>query len=72
MLLILNLSKQHYPVINRRFLEFKSYLMQTNQNSKVLFIEEENNNVEYPLNNQLQRKTDILQRINVFLNTRIE
>lgn len=46
--------------------------MQTNQNSKVLFIEEENNNVEYPLNNQLQRKTDILQRINVFLNTRIE
>jgi hypothetical protein len=46
--------------------------MQTNQNSKVLFIEEEINNVEYPLNNQLQRKDDILQRINVFLNTRIE
>jgi hypothetical protein len=46
--------------------------MQTNKNSKPLLIEEEINKVEYPLNNQLQRKTDILQRINVFLNTRIE
>ena len=43
--------------------------MQTNQNSKVLFIEEEINKVEYPLNNQLQRKATILQRINIFLNS---
>jgi len=43
--------------------------MQTNQNSKVLFIEEEINKVEYPLNNQLQRKAAILQRINIFLNS---
>lgn len=46
--------------------------MQTNQNSKVLFIEVENNKVEYPLNDQLQRKDVILQRINIFLNYRIE
>jgi len=46
--------------------------MQTNQNSKPLLIEVENNKVEYPLNDQLQRKVSILQRINVFLNYRIE
>jgi hypothetical protein len=46
--------------------------MQTNQNSKPLLIEEEINKVEYPLNNQLQRKTAILQRIKTFLNSRIE
>ena len=43
--------------------------MQTNQNSKTLFVEEEINNVEYPLNNQLQRKAAILQRIKTFLNS---
>lgn len=43
--------------------------MQTNQNSKPLLIEEENNKVVYPLNNQLQRKAAILQRINIFLNS---
>ena len=43
--------------------------MQINQNSKVLFIEEEINKVEYPLNNQLQRKAAILQRIKTFLNS---
>jgi len=43
--------------------------MQTNQNSKVLFIEEEINKVEYPLNEQLQRKAAILQRIKTFLNS---
>ena len=42
--------------------------MQTNQNSKQLFVEEEINKVKYPLNDQLQRKATILQRINVFLN----
>lgn len=46
--------------------------MQTNQNSKPLLIEVENNKVEYPLNDQLQRKVAILQRINVFLNPPIE
>jgi len=43
--------------------------MQINQNSKTLFVEEEINNVEYPLNNQLQRKAAILQRIKTFLNS---
>ena len=46
--------------------------MQTNQNTKVLFVEEEINKVEYPLNDQLQRKVAILQRINTFLNSSIE
>ena len=46
--------------------------MQTNQNTKVLFVEEEINKVEYPLSDQLQRKAAILQRINVFLNPPIE
>ena len=43
--------------------------MQTNQNSKPLLIEEENNKVVYPLNNQLQRKAAILKRIKTFLNS---
>ena len=43
--------------------------MQTNQNSKAIFIEEEINKVEYPLNNQLQRKAAILKRIKTFLNS---
>ena len=43
--------------------------MQTNQNTKVLFVEEKINKVEYPLNDQLQRKVAILQRINTFLNS---
>lgn len=43
--------------------------MQTNQNSKEIFIEEEINKVKYPLNNQLQRKAAILQRIKTFLNS---
>ena len=46
--------------------------MQINQNSITLFIEEEINKVEYPLNEQLQRKAAILQRINTFLNSSIE
>ena len=46
--------------------------MQTNQNTKVLFVEEKINKVEYPLNEQLQRKAAILQRINAFLNSSIE
>ena len=46
--------------------------MQTNQNSKAIFIEEEINKVEYPLNNQLQRKAAILQRIKTFLNSHTE
>ena len=46
--------------------------MQTNQNSKAIFIEEEINKVEYPLNDQLQRKAAILKRINVFLKPPIE
>jgi hypothetical protein len=43
--------------------------MQTNQNSKAIYIEEEINKVEYPLNEQLQRKAAILQRIKTFLNS---
>ena len=43
--------------------------MQTNQNSKAIFIEEEINKVKYPLSDQLQRKAAILQRINIFLNS---
>jgi len=42
------------------------YLMQTNQNSKALFIEEESSRSESSSNDQLQRKAAILQRINIF------
>lgn len=43
--------------------------MQTNQNSKSLFIEEETNRGEYSLSDQLQRKATIAKRITAFLNS---
>jgi hypothetical protein len=47
--------------------------MQTNQNSKVLFVEEEINRDESHLSDQSKRKSAIQQRITAYLNlTNIE
>jgi hypothetical protein len=42
--------------------------MQTNQNSKALFIEEESSRSESSINEQLQRKAAVKQRITTYLN----
>ena len=42
--------------------------MQTNQNSEQLFIEEESSRSESFINEQLQRKAAVKQRITTYLN----
>jgi hypothetical protein len=42
--------------------------MQTNKNSEQLFIEEESNRSESFINEQLQRKVAVKQRITTYLN----
>ena len=42
--------------------------MQTNQKSEQLFVEKESINSKNSLNDQLQRKADVQQRITAYLN----